>query len=213
MLLQGSSSSSLWQRCAVVLLLLSVVGAEDPYRFFNWNVTYGDIFPLGVRQQKLKAELDGGHKLPSPDGILINGHGPNGAFFTVEQGAQDFYIVASTRFTDKILTTTGTLHYSNSNKPVSGPVPGGPTTQIDWSLNQARSVRFYRCPKVHVAETAHHSVHAQQHFAQMAGNTCSGICSTPHKLASKMVVSILYAYGGELEYVTPINFSQLAEAY
>lgn len=25
--------------------------AEDPYRFFSWNVTYGDIYPLGVRQQ------------------------------------------------------------------------------------------------------------------------------------------------------------------
>ena len=30
--------------------LFSIAGAEDPYRFFNWNVTYGDIYPLGVRQ-------------------------------------------------------------------------------------------------------------------------------------------------------------------
>ena len=27
---------------------LSVVDAEDPYRFFDWNVTYGDIYPLGL---------------------------------------------------------------------------------------------------------------------------------------------------------------------
>ncbi|XWS40244.1 hypothetical protein CRYUN_Cryun18bG0123700 [Craigia yunnanensis] len=324
------TGSSFWQRCSAILFLavVVVVQAEDPYRFFNWNVTYGDIFPLGLRQQgilingrfpgpllysvtndnliinvynnldepfllswngvqqrrnsyedgvygttcpippgknftyilqvkdqigsffyfpslafhkaaggfggirilsrpripvpfpdpagdltvligdwfntdhrQLKAELDGGHKLPFPDGILINGHGPNGAYFTVEQGktyrfrisnvglqnslnfriqdhkmklvevegthtvqtiyesldvhvgqsysvlvtmdqaAQDFYIVASTRFTDKILTTTATLHYSNSMKAVSGPIPGGPTDQIDWSLNQARSIR------------------------------------------------------------------------
>ncbi|KAK8625228.1 hypothetical protein V6N13_090103 [Hibiscus sabdariffa] len=81
MVLKGSSSS-LWQTLAVVLVLVSVyVRAEDPYRFFTWNVTYGDVFPLG----KLKARLDGGHKLPFPDGILINGRGPNGAFFTVEQ--------------------------------------------------------------------------------------------------------------------------------
>ncbi|TYH88790.1 hypothetical protein ES332_D01G212400v1 [Gossypium tomentosum] len=327
MVLKGSS---LRQTLAVVLVLsvFSLVQAEDPYRFFNWNVTYGDIYPLGVRQQgilingqfpgpdlysvtndnliinvynnldepfllswngmqqrrnsyedgvygttcpippgknftyilqakdqigtfyyfpslafhkaaggfggirilsrpripvpfpdpagdftvligdwfktdhkKLQAKLDRGHKLPFPDGILINGHGPNGAFFTVEQGktyrfrisnvglqnslnfriqghkmklvevegthtvqtmyesldvhvgqsysvlvtmdqsAQDFYIVASTRFTDKILTTTATLHYSNSNKALSGPIPGGPTDQINWSLNQARSIR------------------------------------------------------------------------
>ncbi|XVE67233.1 hypothetical protein DITRI_Ditri08aG0143600 [Diplodiscus trichospermus] len=329
-MLTGSSFCQM-SAAILVLLLLAVIGvvqAEDPYRFFNWNVTYGDIFPLGVKQKgilingqfpgpdlysvtndnliinvhnsldepfllswngvqqrrnsyedgvygttcpippgknftyilqvkdqigsffyfpslafhkaaggfggirilsrpripvpfpdpagdftvligdwfktdhkKLKARLDGGHKLHFPDGILINGHGPNGASFTVEQGKtyrfrisnvglqntlnfriqghkmklvevegthtvqtiyesldvhvgqsysvlvtmdqaeRNFYIVASTRFTHKILTTTATLHYSNSHKAVSGPVPGGPTYQIDWSLNQARSIR------------------------------------------------------------------------
>uniref|UniRef100_A0A453BEV0 Uncharacterized protein n=1 Tax=Aegilops tauschii subsp. strangulata TaxID=200361 RepID=A0A453BEV0_AEGTS len=34
------------------LPLLSVlVAGEDPYRFFTWNVSYGDIYPLGVKQQ------------------------------------------------------------------------------------------------------------------------------------------------------------------
>ena len=47
---------SFWQRFAVFLVLAAavVVQAEDPYRFFNWNVTYGDIAPLGVRQQVCK---------------------------------------------------------------------------------------------------------------------------------------------------------------
>lgn len=36
--------------------------------------------------QNLKAILDRGHKLPFPDGILINGRGPNGATYTVDQG-------------------------------------------------------------------------------------------------------------------------------
>lgn len=36
---------------AVGAILAVIVGAEDPYRFFTWNVTYGDIYPLGVRQQ------------------------------------------------------------------------------------------------------------------------------------------------------------------
>ncbi|XP_062079829.1 L-ascorbate oxidase homolog [Humulus lupulus] len=40
--------------------LFAIVRAEDPYRFFDWNVTYGDIYPLSVRQQ----------------GILINGQFP-----------------------------------------------------------------------------------------------------------------------------------------
>ncbi|XP_043711760.1 L-ascorbate oxidase homolog [Telopea speciosissima] len=312
----------------VVAGLISVVNSEDPYRFFTWNVTYGDIYPLGVRQQgilingqfpgpdinsvtndnlivnvynslpepfliswngiqqrrnswedgvygtncpippgknftyvmqvkdqigsffyfpslafhkaaggfggikilsrplipvpfpdpsgdytvligdwykanhsTLKIILDRGHKLPFPDGILINGRGPKGISFTVEQGktyrfrisnvglqnslnfriqghklklvevegthtmqttyssldvhvgqsysvlvtadqpAQDYYIVASTRFTTSILTGTAILRYSISAGPVKGPPPGGPTIQIDWSLNQARSIR------------------------------------------------------------------------
>lgn len=165
----------------------------------DFTVLIGDWYK--ANHNKLKAVLDRGHRLPSPDGILINGHGSNGASFTVEQGKtyrfrisnvglqhslnfriqghkmklvevegthtiqttyssldvhvgqsysvlvtmdqppQDFYIAVSTRFTNKVLTSTGTLHYSNSARPVSGPVPGGPTTQIDWSLNQARSIR------------------------------------------------------------------------
>ncbi|GAB4832984.1 hypothetical protein Ancab_007005 [Ancistrocladus abbreviatus] len=310
------------------IALFAIVGADDPYRFFNWNVTYGTIYPLGVPQQgilingkfpgpdiysvtndnliinvfnsldepfliswngvqnrknsyedgvwgttcpippgknftyilqvkdqigsfyyfpslgfhkaaggfggirilsrplipvpfdtpandytvligdwykknhtALKRILDNGHKLPFPDGVLIDGRG-SGASFTVQQGKtyrlrisnvglqnslnfriqghkltlvevegthtlqttyssldvhvgqsysvlvtadqppKDYYIVVSTRFTSQVLTTTGVLHYSNSAGPVSGPIPGGPTIQIDWSLSQARSVRM-----------------------------------------------------------------------
>ncbi|CAI0382256.1 unnamed protein product [Linum tenue] len=325
----GSPPSSVLLLAAVSLL--AIVAAESPYRFFDWNVTYGDIYPLGVRQRgilidgafpgpdihcvtndnliinvhnslnepfllswngmqqrrnsfvdgvygttcpippgknytyilqakdqigsfyyfpslafhkaaggfggirilsrpgipvpfadpagdytiligdwyksnhtDLRARLDGGHKLPLADGILINGRGSGYALtveqgkksgktyrlrisnvglqnsvnfriqnhkmklvevegthtlqttyssldvhlgqsysvlFTADQPGQDYYIVVSSRWTTPILTTTGVLHYSNSAGPVSGPPPGGPTDQVDWSLNQARSIR------------------------------------------------------------------------
>ncbi|XP_057772951.1 L-ascorbate oxidase homolog [Salvia miltiorrhiza] len=317
-------------RLAVVLAFLAIAAAEDPYRFFTWNVTYGTIWPLGVPQQgilingqfpgpeiysvtndniivnvfnsldepflihwngiqnrrnsyedgvlgttcpippgknftyilqmkdqigsfsyfpslgfhkaaggfggirilsrpgipvpfdnpaddftaligdwyaanhtALRGILDGGNKLPFPDGILINGRGPNATAtsFNVEQGKtyrfricnvglqnslnfriqghkmkvvevegthtlqisyssldvhvgqcmsvlvtadqqpQSYYIAVSSRFTTPVLLTTGFLRYGNSNGPPSGPLPGGPTTEIDWSLNQARSIR------------------------------------------------------------------------
>nr|GFD09345.1 L-ascorbate oxidase homolog [Tanacetum cinerariifolium] len=44
----------------VLLCLVAIVNAEDPYRYFTWNITYGDIYPMGIRQQ----------------GILINGQFP-----------------------------------------------------------------------------------------------------------------------------------------
>ncbi|CAN6702000.1 unnamed protein product [Malus baccata var. baccata] len=316
--------------CVILVALLTVIctSGEDPYRFYNWNVTYGDIYPLGVKQQgilingqfpgpqiesvtndnliisvfnsldepfliswngvqqrrnswqdgvfgtncpippgqnftyvlqvkdqigsyfyfpslglhkaaggfggitidsrpripvpfpppagdftilagdwfsknhtDLKAILDGGNNLPIPDGLLVNGRGSNGFTFTVDQGKtyrlrisnvglttsinfriqghkmllvevegthslqntyssldihlgqsysvlvtadqppQDYYIVVSSRFTSQVLSATSILHYSNSAGSVSGPPPGGPTTQIDWSLEQARSLR------------------------------------------------------------------------
>lgn len=150
----------------------------------------------------LRRTLDFGRSLPPPDAVLINGRGPNGYSLTVEQGKtyrlrisnvglssslnfriqghklklvevegshtvqnvyesldihvgqsysvlvtadqppQDYYLVASTRFTSPILSGVGVFHYSNSQKAVSGPLPGGPTIQVDWSLNQARSIRW-----------------------------------------------------------------------
>ncbi|KZV16146.1 L-ascorbate oxidase [Dorcoceras hygrometricum] len=44
---------------AALLGLLDVNG-DNPYRFYTWKITYGDIFPMGVKQQ----------------GILINGQFP-----------------------------------------------------------------------------------------------------------------------------------------
>ncbi|XP_059653919.1 L-ascorbate oxidase homolog [Cornus florida] len=327
-MLPNLAGVSLLRRLCAFLFLFSVAIAEDPYRFFDWNITYGDIYPLGVRQQgilingqfpgpdiysvtndnliinvhnslpepfllswnglqhrknsyvdgvygttcpippgknytyimqvkdqigsffyfpslafhkaaggfggirilsrpripvpfpdpagdftvligdwyksnhtRLKTILDAGKMLRFPDGVLINGRGSNGETFTVEQGKtyrfrisnvglrnslnfriqghsmklvevegthtvqttlssldvhvgqsysvlvtadqppQDYYIAVSSRFTTQVLNTTAILHYSNSAKPVSGLPPWGPTIEIDWSLNQARSIR------------------------------------------------------------------------
>ncbi|EPS74059.1 hypothetical protein M569_00695 [Genlisea aurea] len=163
-------------------------------------VLAGDWFKREHRQ--LKYILDGGRDLPFPDGIIINGRGWNGYSFTVQQGKtyrfrisnvglttsinfriqghtmklvevegshtvqntyssldvhlgqsysvlvtadqppKDYYVAVSSRFTAKILTTTAVLHYQNSLAQVSGPPPGGPTVEVDWSLNQARSLRW-----------------------------------------------------------------------
>ncbi|KVI04023.1 Cupredoxin [Cynara cardunculus var. scolymus] len=312
----------------IFLCIVSTVNAEDPYRFFTWNVTYGDIYPLGVRQQgilingqfpgpeiysvtndnliinvfnnlpepfliswagiqqrrnsyqdgvygtncpipagqnftyklqvkdqigsffyfpsigfqkaaggfgaikilsrplipvpfpdpaddhsiligdwyksdhtRLRRIMDLGWRLPFPDGVLINGRGDGGVAYNVEQGKtyrlrisnvglqnslnfriaghtmtlvevegthtvqtslssldihvgqsysvlvtadqppQDYYIAVSSRFTSQVLNTTAILRYTNSGKAVSGPPPPPPTTDITWSLNQARSIR------------------------------------------------------------------------
>ncbi|KAL5573352.1 hypothetical protein UlMin_022949 [Ulmus minor] len=164
----------------------------------DFTILTGDWFKQN--HTDLKAILDGGHDLPFPDGLLINGRGSYGNTFTVDQGKTyrfrisnvgistsinfriqghklllvevegvhtlqntyesldihlgqsysvlvtadqpplDYNIVVSTRFTSQILSATAIFHYSNSAGS-AGPPPGGPTIQIDWSLEQARSIR------------------------------------------------------------------------
>lgn len=88
-------------------------------------------------------EVEGTHTLQTTFSSLDVHVGQSySVLITADQPPQDYYIVVSSRFTSPILTTTGVLRYSNSNSPVSGPIPGGPTIQIDWSLNQARSIRY-----------------------------------------------------------------------
>ncbi|GMY09874.1 L-ascorbate oxidase homolog [Fagus crenata] len=177
----------------------SVIPVPFPPPAGDFTILAGDWYKQN--HTDLKAILDSGSDLPFPDGLLINGRGSNGYTFTVDQGktyrfrisnvglttsinfriqghkmllvevegthslqntydsldihlgqsysvlvtadqpGQDYYIVVSTRFTSQVLTATSILHYSNSAGSVSGPPPGGPTTQIDWSLEQARSIR------------------------------------------------------------------------
>ncbi|KAL3509773.1 hypothetical protein ACH5RR_029174 [Cinchona calisaya] len=177
----------------------SVIPVPFPPPAEDYTILAGDWF--NQSHNDLKAILDSGHNLPFPDSLLINGRGRNGYVFTVEHGKtyrfrisnvglttsinfriqghkmvlvevegthtlqntydsldihlgqsysvlvtadqppQDYYIAASTRFTPQVLTATSVLRYSNSQKSVSGPPPGGPTIEIDWSINQARSLR------------------------------------------------------------------------
>lgn len=87
-------------------------------------------------------EVEGTHTIQtSYSSIDVHVGQSYSVLITADQAPKDYYIVVSTRFTNTILTSTANLHYSNSQQPLLGPIPAGPTTQIDWSLEQARSIR------------------------------------------------------------------------
>lgn len=91
----------------------------------------------------LLVEAEGTHTLQNTYSSLDIHLGQSySVLVTADQPPQDYYIVVSTRFTSQVLSATSILHYSNSAASVSGPPPGGPTIEIDWSLNQARSIRY-----------------------------------------------------------------------
>ena len=60
---------------------------------------------------------------------------------TLNAQPNGYFIVASTRFTNPILNATAILRYAGSVGEASGPLPIGPTFQIDWSMKQAITIR------------------------------------------------------------------------
>ncbi|KAM7255866.1 hypothetical protein ACFE04_011607 [Oxalis oulophora] len=104
----------------------------------DFSLLIGDWYKLD--HQKLKSILDGGHRLPSPDGVLINGRG-SGSSFTVDQGKTYRFRISNVGLQNSLNFRIQGHKMTNSKKAVSGQIPGGPTTQISTSLNQARSVR------------------------------------------------------------------------
>lgn len=96
-----------------------------------------------IQGHKLKlVEVEGSHTVQTLyDSLDIHVGQTYSVLVTADQSPQDYYMVASTRFITPVISTSGIFHYSNSQKQVSGPIPEGPT-EIDWSVNQARSIRF-----------------------------------------------------------------------
>ena len=118
--------------------------AGRTYRFRISNVGLTTSINFRIQGHSLKlVEVEGSHTLQNTYSSLDIHLGQSySVLVTADQPAQDYYVVVSSRFTYRVLTTTAVLHYSNSQKGVSGPIPGGPPNQIAWSLSQARSIRY-----------------------------------------------------------------------
>lgn len=120
------------------------VNQGKTYRLRICNVGLQNSLNFRIQGHKMKVvEVEGTHTLQiSYSSLDVHLGQCTSVLITADQPPQDYYVVVSTRFTTQVISTTGYLRYSSSNRPASGPLPGGPTTQIDWSLNQARSLRY-----------------------------------------------------------------------
>ena len=115
------------------------------YRFRVSNVGLTTSINFRIQGHNLKLiEVEGSHTLQNTYTSFDIHLGQSCSFLvTANQVPQDYYVVVSSRFTPRVLTTTAILHYSNSKKGVSGAVPGAPTIQIAPSVLQARSIRYF----------------------------------------------------------------------
>ncbi|KAL0380909.1 UNVERIFIED_CONTAM: L-ascorbate oxidase [Sesamum angustifolium] len=114
------------------------------YMFRVSNVGLSTSFNFRIQGHKLKlVEVEGSHVLQNMyDSLDVHVGQSVTLLVTLDQSPKDYYIVASTRFTETVLTATAVLHYTNSRAAVSGPVPAGPANDIAWSMDQARSYRW-----------------------------------------------------------------------
>lgn len=88
-------------------------------------------------------EVEGGHTIQETYESLDIHPGQSAAvLITLRNIPKDYYFVASSRFTDPVLTATGIIRYEGSSIPPSKPLPIGPTYERHWSMKQARTIRF-----------------------------------------------------------------------
>ncbi|KAK9948792.1 hypothetical protein M0R45_004354 [Rubus argutus] len=118
------------------------LGKTYMFRFSNVGLSTSLNFRIQGHKLKL-VECEGSHTQQSIyDSLDVHVGQSISVLVTLNQPPKDYYIVASTRFTRRVLTATAVLHYSNSHTSVSGPVPAGLTYQLHWSMQQARSFRW-----------------------------------------------------------------------
>lgn len=114
------------------------------FRISNVGLSTSINFKIQGHTLKL-VEVEGSHTLQNIyDSLDVHVGQSVSVLVTLNQPPKDYYIVASTRFTQTVLSTTSVLHYSNSRSSASGPLPAPPADIYDWSMKQARTYRYWR---------------------------------------------------------------------
>ncbi|KAG6486047.1 hypothetical protein ZIOFF_054617 [Zingiber officinale] len=91
----------------------------------------------------LLVEVEGSHTIQNTyDSLDVHLGQSYSVLVKADQPPLEYYIVASTRFTNTVLVATAILSYSNATGGPVGPIPAGPTVELDVSLNQARTIRW-----------------------------------------------------------------------
>ncbi|WCJ31062.1 SKU5 similar 15 [Euphorbia peplus] len=114
------------------------------YKFKVSNVGISTSINFRIQGHHMTlVEVEGAHTLQEIyDSIDVHVGQSVAVLVTLNSSPKDYYIIASSRFTKPVLTTTGILRYAGSNTPASKPLPFNPNYQIHWSMKQARTIRL-----------------------------------------------------------------------
>lgn len=127
----------------MIWICLDLSGKTYKFRVSNVGTETSINFRIQGHVMTL-VEVEGAHSLQEVYESFDIHVGQSAAFLVTLNGSvKDYFIVANSRFTKKVLTTTAILSYAGSQSRAQGPLPVGPSTRdIHWSMKQARTVRY-----------------------------------------------------------------------
>ncbi|PRQ47833.1 putative L-ascorbate oxidase [Rosa chinensis] len=175
------------------------------YMFRVSNVGLSTSLNFRIQGHKLKlVECEGSHTQQNLyDSLDVHVGQSFSVLVTLNQPPKDYYIVASTRFTRRVLTATAVLHYSNSHTSVSGPVPAGPSFQLHWSMQQARTFRWNL-----TANAARPNPQGSYHYGQIVPTKTIVLANS----APLINGTLRYAFN-QVSYVNPDTPLKLADYF
>ncbi|KAI4381307.1 hypothetical protein MLD38_007389 [Melastoma candidum] len=116
-------------------------GKTYKYRICNVGTKTTLNFRIQGHQMKL-VEMEGSHVVQNVyDSLDVHVGQCFAVLVTANKKPMNYYMVASTRYTKKVLSATGTIAYVGSKIPASPILPPAPVGWA-WSLNQFRTFRW-----------------------------------------------------------------------
>ncbi|OAY35375.1 L-ascorbate oxidase homolog [Manihot esculenta] len=176
-------------------------GKRYKFRVSNVGIATSINFRIQGHTMTL-VEVEGAHTLQEAYESLDVHPGQSVAVLvTLNGSSKDYYIVASTRFTKPILTTTGILRYAGANTPPSLPLPIGPTYHIHWSMKQARTIRLNL-----TANAARPNPQGSFHYGTIQVVRTLILANTEAKIGGKLRYAV-----NSISYVDPATPLKLAD--
>lgn len=123
---------------------LAMLFSGQTYKFRISNAGISTSINFRIQGHTLTlVEVEGSHTMQEVyDSLDVHVGQSVTVLVKLNSAVKDYFIVASSRFTKPILTTTALLRYAGSNTPPSLPLPIGPTYHVHWSMKQARTIRL-----------------------------------------------------------------------
>ncbi|OIW14696.1 hypothetical protein TanjilG_33038 [Lupinus angustifolius] len=174
------------------------------YKYRICNVGQKNTLNFRIQGHSLKlVESEGSHTVQNVyDSLDVHLGQCFSVLVTADKEPNDYYMVASTRFTKTILTGKGIIRYTNGKGPASLNLPEAPVGWA-WSLNQFRSFRWNL-----TASAARPNPQGSYHYGQINITRTIKLVNSVSNIQGKF----RYAING-VSHVDPETPLKLAEYY